>query len=430
LRIGPEDFATGFFPLALTVRAFVTQVMSPDHSCRETVARVNAWRVGQGLRPISGGTSSYCKARLRLPVEMMRSLVRVSATEAEEAAKASWRWKGRSVKLIDGTTLSMPDTEVNQKAFTQHPNAKPGLGFPIARAVAVISLATGCVLDIATAAFQGKLTGELALLRRLFHVFRPGDLAVADRFYDTFFLAASMRAMGVDTLLRANTKRRVDFRSGQRLARHDHIVEWSRPPRPDWLTPDEYAAFPETMLMREMRARVCVPGFRVRELVLTTTILSLEQATASEFADLYRQRWHAELDLRSIKTTMQMDVLRGHTPDMVEKEISAHLLAYNLLRCLMADVARDASIDPRSLSFKAALQTVNAYLPILGTVHSAGDLARLYRALKNALRYHRVANRPGRVEPRARKRRPSDIPLLTTPRWKYPGRRTRSADAA
>lgn len=429
LRAGPADVATGFSPLALTLRAFVTQVMSQDHSCRETVARVNAWRLSHGLRATSGGTSSYCKARSRIPVELMRSLVRVSASEAEELGEGSWRWKGRSVKLIDGTTLSMPDTEANQKAFPQHPNAKPGLGFPLARAVAVMSLATGCVLDIATAAWNGKLTGEHALLRRLLHAFVAGDIAVADRYYDSFFLAARFRAMDVDTVFRVHTKRHVDFRAGRRLGHNDHVVVWHRPPRPDWLTTDEYAAFPETMLMREVRARLSVPGFRVRDIVLTTTMLSEQQATANELAGLYRQRWHAELDLRSIKTTMQMDVLRGLSPDMVEKEIAAHLIAYNLLRRVMMDATSGTAIDPRSLSFKAALQTVNAYLPILGLMHSTDIVGRVHEAILNALRRHRVGNRPGRSEPRARKRRSSDMPLLTTPRWKYSGRRTSSTDA-
>jgi hypothetical protein len=414
----------------LTVRAFVTQVMSADHSCREAVARVNAWRLSCGRRAVSAGTSSYCKARARIPLELMESLVKTSAAEAEKASQEQWRWKGRSVKLIDGTTLSMPDTAANQREFPQQSQSRAGMGFPLARAVAVISLATGCVLDMALGPWKGKLTGEHALLRRLMSAFCPGDVAVADRYYDSYFLAARFLAMGVDTVFRVYANRRVDFRKGRRLATDDHVVVWQRPQRPAWMTVDEYTATPQTMPIREVRVRVARRGFRVKELLLTTTMLRPDQASVNELASLYQNRWQVELDLRSIKRTMQMNILRGLTPDMVKKEVLAHLTAYNLLRQLLCEAARGAPVKPRELSFKAALQTVNAHLPWLCSATTPDDVRRAYQAMLQALRRHRVANRPGRNEPRAIKRRPMPLPMLTRPRQEYPHRRSRSGNAA
>ena len=403
-----------FTPL-ITLWTFLSQVLCPDHSCRAAVARLIARLTARGEAPCSAATGPYCKARQRLPVAVLTGLVRRTAEVLEDRAPADWRWNGRRVLLVDGTTASMPDTPENQRAFPQLAAQKPGVGFPLARLVAVISLATGAVHDLAIGPAKGKRTGETALFRGLWGRLRRGDIVLGDRYFAAYFGIAPLAERGVDLLTRVHQRRKVDFRRGLRLGVRDHVVRWPKPARPDWMDEATYAALPDHVTVRELRIKVEQAGCRVSELTLVTTLLDPAEFPKEGVADLFFRRWDVELDLRSIKVEMSMDVLRCKTPEMVEKEVWAHLLAYNSVRSLMAAAAEAHGTKPRRLSFKGAMQTARAFGEVM---HLAGPVQRaaLEEEMLRAIASHRVGDRPGRVEPRAKKRRPKPHRLLTVPR--------------
>jgi Transposase DDE domain len=401
----------------VTLCTFLSQVLSDDHSCRAAVARLLAWRTAQGLPPCSADTGAYCKARQRPPETILPRLVRETADGLQRDAPAGWLFHGRAVTLVDGSTLSMPDTPENQAEYPQHGNQKAGCGFPIARILVLISLATGAVLDAAIGPRKGKLTGESTLLRGLHGRLAGGDILLGDRCFCSYFEVALLLAQGVDVVMRQNENRPVDFRSGQRLGHDDHLVVWNRPQRASWMDASTYAAIPETVTIREVRVRVTQRGFRTRVLIVMTTLVGAGEFSHDELATLYRARWHAELDIRSLKQTLKMDVLRCQTPEMVRKEIWAHLLVANLIRGVMAEAARVHGVLPRDLSFQGARQTMEAFRVELGHAEPVGAKVLREVALR-AIASHRVGDRPDRVEPRVRKRRPKNYPLMHKPRPK------------
>jgi len=419
LRQAGLSFRDRLFCPALTLWAFLSQVLDRDHSCRQVVARLCAWLTAQGRRPCSANTGAYCKARSRLPEALLRQLARDTGRTPLTQAPDSWLWKGRCVKIVDGTCISMPDTEANQKAYPQPSKQKPGLGFPMIRLVVVFSLAVGTALDAAFGRYEGAQTGELALFRTLDDALESGDVLLADRAYCTYFVVAAALARGADAVLRLCKRRRpVNFRTGWRLGPGDTLVRWQRPQRPEWMSREEYEFIPEILIMRIVRVRVTARGCRTKVVQVATTLLDPSQARSEDIADLYKARWHAELDLRSLKQALQLDVLRGRSPDMVRKELWAHLLAYNVVRGLLAQAAREKGVRPRELSFTGGLQTLNAFLPYLGMATSVAEWSRLWAEMVRAMGQHRAGNRPGRCEPRAKKRGPKKYNRLREPRKK------------
>jgi len=400
---------------ALTLWAFLSQIISPDGSCRAAVVRVLAWLVSRGQSPCSPKTDSYCKARQRLPESLLHRLVRETGKDLHRRSPVAWLWKGRRVKIADGTTVSMPDTPANQNAYPQPGSQKPGLGFPLLRLVAVFCLACGTVLDAALGRYQGKQLGENSLLRTIADVLEPDDVLLADRYFGGWFDIALWQQRQVDVVVRLHQLRRCDLRRGRRLGPNEHLVCCPKPQRPDWMDEATYQALPEELELREVRVRVRQRGFRTQVIVVVTTLLDADAYTAEDLAELYRLRWHAELDLRSLKITLGMDVLRCKSPAMVRKEVWAHFLAYNLIRAVMAQAAEEHGADPRELSFKGALQTLSTFAERL-LVAKGETVARLYEWLLLAIGAHQVGDRPDRVEPRARKRRPKDYPNLNRPR--------------
>jgi len=398
-----------------TVALFTEQVLGADHSCQDAVARGLSARVALGQAPCSLNTGPYCKARLRLALGLIEQLGRAVGMRLSAAQPAPWLWRGRNVKLVDGTTVSMPDTVANQEAFPQSREQKPGLGFPLARLAGIISLSCGAVLEWASGPCEGKNTGETALLWRLMDKFADGDVVIADRYFASYFGIARLRQQGVDVLIRQHQRRHTDFRRGRHLGKRDHVVSWARPLRPNWMDWATYATMPESMLMREVR---------VGDLTLVTTLLDAHEVGKPELVDLYGKRWQIELDFRSIKTVMQMDVLRCKSPDMVRKEIAVHLLAYNLVRTIMAQAACFAHVLPRQLSFKATLQVLNAFEENLRSC-PRGRLTTRHAIVLVGIGQLILPVRPDRVEPRAVKRRPKPHKLLTKPRrvWREQLRR-------
>jgi hypothetical protein len=403
------------FPLYTTLWTFLLQVLSPDGSCRDAVTRWRAFQVAQGASPCSPNTGSYCKARGRLPEGVVAQLAQAVGRQLSQDALSRWRWKGRTVKLVDGSTVSMPDTPANQEAYPQHTQQQKGLGFPIARMLGMFCLASGSLVALAVGRYLGKETGELALLRQVEGGLAPGEVVLGDRCYSSYFMVASLQARGVDYVGRQHQRRKADFRCGQRLGYEDHRISWSKPPRPAWLDEATYQQMPDHLQVRELRVRVTRKGFRTAVLLVVTTLLTPTACTKEEIAELYRCRWHVELDLRAIKTALGMDIVRGKTPAMVRKELWMYVLAYNLIRSVIATAAMQDELVPRMLSFTGALQAVNAFGTALLFAAAPAKPARL-EALYDTIRAHHVGQRPDRVEPRAVKRRPKPHPLLTIPR--------------
>jgi len=411
------SFRERLFSPVITLWLFLSQVLDADPCCRAAVARFCAWRAARQLPPCSPDPSAFCKARGRLPEGVLQRLTRVTGRRVHGHMPAPWRWQGHPLKLVDGSTASMPDTEANQLQYPQPDSQKPGLGFPIVRLVVLFSLTVGTVLDAALGRYQGKQTGETALFHTLQHNLEAGDILLADRYYCSYWEIALGRQRGADLVCRLHQRRPVDFRRGRRLGRDDHVVTWSKPVRPEWLDEATYAALPDTLTIREVRVRVAAAGFRTKALVVATTLLDPAVMPPSDVALLYRCRWYAELDLRALKQTLHMDILRGQTPEMVRKEIWAHLLAYNLIRGQMAAAAQDQNLLPLQLSFKGAVQAVNAFAGWLWAA-GADEMAAVCQRLRAVIGCYRLEERPNRAEPRARKRRPKKYPFLNEPRRK------------
>jgi hypothetical protein len=406
--------AVVFTPLVVTWM-FLTQVLHDDQSCQAAVERLIAWRARQGLPGCSSATGGYCRARQRLPEEFFHRLVQQTGDRLQAQSPPAWSFHGRAVKILDGTTVSMPDTPANQAAYPQHGRQAPGLGFPLARMVVVLSLATGAVLDAAIGPYQGKETGELALLRQLHERLTPGDIALADRGFGSYLEIALLGRRCVDVVMRPHQKRRPDLAGAQRLGSDDYLITWSKPVRPAWMDPAIYATMPEQLTVRWVKVQVTQPGFRPEDFWVVTTLRDRRAFRREEIAGLYRARWHAELDLRSIKHVMKMDVLRCKSPAMVRKEIWAHWLIYNLIRGTMAQAAHRRGVLPRQLSFQGARQTLAAYREeASGATES--ERARMSEAALGSIASHRVGDRPDRTEPRYCKRRTTKYPLMTRPR--------------
>jgi hypothetical protein len=420
----PDDLWTP----ALTLWTWLGQCLSASKSCVAAVARAMVLRLALGRAPCSAATGAYCKARAKLPEALLQRLCLQVGQAVERQAPDSWRWWGRRVLLADGAELSMPDTPANQQAYPQPASQQPGLGFPQIRLVVLLGFATACLVGAALGPCQGKGTGETALFRQLLGQVQAGDVIVADRYFCSWWLVALLQQRGADVAFRLHASRHSDFRRGTRLGRHDHLVCWDKPARPAWMDTALYEQLPETLSLREVRVRVDQPGSRVRQLTVVTTLLDSRAYPRTQIADLYHRRWQVELDLRNLKTTLRLDILSCKSPAMIRKEIWAHLLAYNLLRKVLAQAAFTGERTPRQVSFAGALQTWQGFRWLL--VLAEGEARNLLlRALLVAVASHHVGNRPGRVEPREVKRRKGGRLLMRTRQQRRAELRGESADA-
>lgn len=385
------------YPPTVTLSMFIKQSLAPDRSCQRAVDTWAGQRAAEGLSVQSIRTGGYCRARARLPLQMIIALTRETGRLLSAQAPRGWRWRGRCVKLADGTGISMPDTPENQARYPQPRSQAPGVGFPMAGLVGIVCLSTGAVLEAAIGAHASKGQSEQDLFRSLHGTLRTGDILLADALYCSYFQIATLQAAGVDVLFEQHGSRLTDFRRGQALGKRDHLVRWMKPTmRPAWMSLEHYRAFAAEILVREAK---------VDGQVLVTTMQSARAVPKGELAALYARRWHIELDIRNIKTTLGMEVLRCMTPAMVEKELWVCLLAYNLIRLLMAQAAHTAGLCPRELSFKHTVQMWSSW-------PGGAEPSELFRLIAQ----RPVGNRPGRSEPRVRKRRPKSFPWLKVPR--------------
>lgn len=409
--------AGGIFTPFVTLWAFLSQVLCKEGSCESAVARVLVHRVERRQKPCSANTASYCEARQKLPEAVYSQLTRSTGRELHRQSAEAWKWKGRLVQIVDGSTSIMHDTPANQKQYPQSRSQKPGLGFPILRFVVLLSLSVGTVLECAIGPCRGKKTGELNLFRQLRQTIESGTILLGDRYYDSYVDISELRSRGVDVVFGMKNLRKCDFRRGRRLGSEDHVVVWTRP-RYDSTRFDSreaWAALPETMEVRECRLVVKRRGYQTRVIVVVTTLLDAAIYSKSDLMELFAQRWHCELDLRSIKSAMGMSQLRCKSPEMVRKELWMYLLAYNLIRTQMSRVASVHECQPRQLSFQSAKTFLKEFMQAMERARP-NELEHLEAELLKTLYQCRVGDRPGRKEPRAVKQRKNKYPKLKQPR--------------
>lgn len=401
-----------FWP-AVTVWMFLSQALDKDKSCENAVSRVIAWLSSQKASLPSSDPSAYCQARQRLPEGLFKRLFVGVAHRLQVRVSPERLWKGRRVFLLDGSTLSMPDTPANQAAFPQHKNQAPGCGFPLARIVGLFSLATGAAWDLLLGSWK---TPEIKLARQLYPQLSPQDIIVGDRIFGSYADFWMLQTRAIDGLFRMHQRRKADFRKGKRLGKNDHLATWTKPKHcPQGLPQEIYDQLPETLTIREIRYALQRKGYRTKQITIATTLLDPKTYPENDLTELFGRRWSVELDLRHLKTTMGMDVLSTQTPSMVRKEIFCHLLAYNLIRSLMWDAATRHQVSALRISVQA---TIRHTLNFATQLAQAGRRKRraLYDTLLDLISKEQVPERTGRSEPRVRKRRPKAYPLMTKPR--------------
>ena len=418
------------FPQLSTFWAFLAQVLERGSSCRDALCRITAWWQFQwpGSPSPSTQTGGYCSARSRLPNATLEAIGDHMADQLERNLPSDELWLGRRVKIIDGTTASMPDTQQNQEAWPQPRSQKSGCGFPLVKLVGFFSLGSGALLDLA----EGNLRqNERLLARELWSRLDPGDIVLADRGFCSYQDLNQIASFDADAVMRLHQMRKVDFRKGKRLGFHDQIVVWTKPPqRPSRCTPEAFAALPAILTLRMLRYRVENAGFRTEEVVLITTLLDPRAYPASELAALYFRRWTVELHFREIKVLLGLDVLRCLTSGMIRKEIAMHRIAYNLVRLLMQRASITHHVRLARISFKGTLDSLHHFSDAIHALagHPRRQAALLEQLLQTIAK-DLLPVRPGRSEPRARKRRPKNYHLLTKPRREMivPGHRNRPA---
>jgi hypothetical protein len=406
-----------FWNTGLTLWAFVGQVLQDgkQRSCNAAVTHATRYMVEQNMQPPSADSGEYCRARQKLDAEVLRRMVSAIAVDTETATPDHWRWHGKDVKLVDGFTFTMPDTPDNQAEFPQIKAQAPGVGFPIARACAVLSLANACIHDVAIGPYAGKETGETALLRKVLDSFQPGDVMLADRYFCSFFMLAIFKKLGVDACIRLHQLRKVTPSRVRWLGPDDYIDTWHKPQRARWMSQELYDSLPQSMDMR-------IVGFtamgdrQTEPLNVATTFLDHRACPPAEIGALYGYRWHAELDVRSIKQLLNLDHLRCKSPDMIRRELWATLLAYNMVRVVCAQAAFVHDKRARRMSFTIACNTLLSQwlLPPEPAIRQALGRYSLLQVASNE-----VGDRPGRIEPRVVKRRPKPYDLMTKPRHQY-----------
>src|SRR5712691_5129172 len=396
-----------------TFFGFLYQVLNPQCPCRQVVRQIQALFALRLGRWVNEGTGGWCQARARLPGEVLPRLRGAAAAHAEKAAQL---WHGWRVKVIDGTSTSLPDTAKNQRAYPQPGGQQPGCGFPLLKIVGVFSLASGALLDYAKG---NKHQHELNLLQKLLDQFKAGDLALADRGFNSYTLLALLLLRGAHSLFRLHQARPADLRKGKRLGKNDRLMVWSKPwawQRPGYLSKAIWKRIPQELSVRVVRFTLAVPGYRAQSVTLVTTLLDARAYPAEELARLYARRWRIELWFRDIKTSMGMEVLRCKSPKMLHKELEMFFIAYNLIRCLMAEAGAIYDAPLERLSFKGTVDSVRQFSFAIAQARSQKNQKQLIAQLLAVIAQDEVPDRPGRRDPRAVKRRPKPYQLLNRPR--------------
>lgn len=399
-----------------TFWAFMSQVLDADGGCQEVVRKLQAFAAMRSKPLPSSSTAAYCQARKKLELHELEAILQHTSKRLQ-SNKTIGGLKGRRVIVVDGTGLSMPDTEENQQVWPQQKQQKPGCGFPQAALCACFCLQTGGLLSYE---LGNKKSHELPMLRKQWGTFKAGDIFLGDKGFCSFFDVYNFKKREVDSVITLARRTPVtEMEAIKVLGKDDFLIHWKKPVRSkaSKYTQEDWQDLPETLLLRQIKVTVAQAGFRVSTFYIITTLLDAENYPATEIADLYYQRWDVELFFRDIKTTMGMDILRCKTPSMVRKEILMHLIAYNCIRSLMHEAADREKVEAKAISFKGSLQALRQWEPHLNQANMNPKKQKEYIQLL----YESIAGkitpfRPGRSEPRAVKRRPKPFQLLTAPR--------------
>lgn len=421
-RQAGHRWRNSFWSPSTTLLAFLLQVLDGAKTLRIAVALLLAQRVARGETDLpSCDASAFCQARRRLPLAVLSGLLKSVSDALDRRAPQDRRAWGHRVKVFDGSSASMPDMPALQAQFPQPSGQRPGCGFPVVRFVALFCWTTGAALAVATGSLN---VGELTLFRQLWNHLQTGDIYLADRAYSSYVDLARLLQRGVFGVVRLHQRRKSEGPADKLLGPDDRWVTWRRPER--WLRSfgigqEAFERLPETMTVRLIRVTQVPFGFRSQSITIATTLLDPVQYPADEIRALYRDRWTAELNFRSLKTHLGMNILRGESPDVVLKEITMHLLAYNLIRLLMWEAARLHGVNLHRLSFTGTLHRLRAILPLLMVVSTAGWMTRptLAEHVLACIAEDQVPHRPDRLEPRRRKRRGKEYSLLRQPRAWY-----------
>jgi hypothetical protein len=402
------------FRLRLTFECFVWQMLKPKTACREVVRSVQALFESLGLGRVDEGTSAYIQARQRLPRNRLEQILMHTARRANAQVGDQGKLNGRPVKVVDCSTTQLPDTQKNQKRYPQYSGQKPGCGFPLLKFVVLFSLNSGAILHVAMSHWRFH---ELRLLRRLFSALDKGDILLGDRSYGDYVTVASLPVRGVDVVARMHGGRKIDFRKAtRRFGRNDGLFEWKKGQQQSGiLSPTQWKAVPECTLVRVVRFDAVVRRKKKR-ITLVTTLLDPALYPAEQLIALYARRWNLELALRHLKTTMGMELLRCQTPDTAEKELLIYLIAYNLIRCLMAEAIVCTQLEIQRLSFKGTVDALRQYTLAIESLRQKRKRRQLWEQLLTIIALDLVPLRAGRNEPRAVKRRPKAYQLLNKPR--------------
>jgi len=402
----------------LTFWAFLCQVLDPGCACREIVRKIQHWHCEHQLPMPSSRTGAYCQARKRLSLGLLQRIWSHTTQSLGSESATTGVWAGHRLLVADGTGVSMPDTRSNQKAYPQPTTQKPGCGFPVMKLLGIYSLHSGALLHWV----EGNLhEHECRLFQRVSNLFKPGDILVGDRAYGGYAQIAVMHQKGVEVVARIHQSRKVDWRKGVSLGEYDRLIEWKRPSnKGKVMSKEEWKELPKTMTLRVVKVAVKTPGFRVKLLKLVTTLIDAERYPAEALADLYRQRWQVEVYIREIKQSLSLDILRCQSPEMIQKEMCMHAIAYNLIRALMNDISREHSVSLGKISFKGTLDAVRRWREQFSQRRQMSKKAEkearetLYLAIVQDL----LPERPDRSEPRVVKRRKKGFRLMTKPRHK------------
>ncbi len=402
------------YTTAIVLWAFLSQTLSDgkSRSCSAAVSRISLFAMTVGQAAPSPDTGDYCSARAKLDEKAIRELMQLVDRNTRKAMPEKWLWKGRHAKLIDGFTATMADTKANQTEFPQNKNQKPGIGFPILRACVILSLATACVVDAETGPYSGKESGETALLREMFHTFDEGDVAVFDRYYSSYMMIAQLQQRGVDVCARMHHLRKCT-KKVKRLGKCDHLFTWDRPKRPKWMDRETYETIPETLTLRVVTYSITAPGCRAKKITVVTTLLAERTYTAEDIAELYGYRWNSELDIRHIKQTLNLYLMRCQKPERIRRVSYTTLLAYNLIRKVICQASHLSGVLPRRISFtRTCSHLLEAWQLLTLGVYSLDQLEQILKVISQMT----IPDRPDRIEPRVLKRRRHGYKLMQQPR--------------
>jgi Transposase DDE domain len=394
----------------VTLCLMISQVLSPDKSLSNAITGITTWLAAAGVNLPSGDTGAYCKARQRLPESLFTKLVTETADQLEQRVLPEHQWCDLRVRVCDGTTILMSGSNDNQAAYPQHGNQSAGCGFPLLKLVVIFSLVTGAVAAVCIAPW---CTSEIVMSRMLYEFLSTGDVLLADRAYGNYVDLAMVQQQGAHGVFRKHQARYTDFRRGKRLGAGDHLVTWFKPKKcPKHMTPEQFEALPENLLVREVILHLERRGYRTERIIVVTTLLDEKLYSAKQLTILYGWRWSAaEINLRHLKTTLGMEMLTSKSPSMVRKELLTHILAYNLLRTVMEQAGHLASYCRARLSLQGTRQLFNHMLSLLALLEKAAQ-KRLYAVLLREIAEDLLPVRPNRHEPRVIKRRPKSFPRM------------------